>query len=210
MGARAKMLKQANVTGIFRRPKKSGESGMTLVELLIAMVVLAVGMLGSMLLLVVGMQTNTRNRTDTTGAVLDQEVIEEFATLKTYPKSGTVNIYDCSTSGNLHLGSLVQAAGPTGAGATLDAAGNVDWTQAAPTLATSTTAGYAMRYRTCSGDLYEIRWNVMEVNPNPTSRISLLTVSSRQIAAQAAQTAGARNQAVLYARPTTFRTLIEN
>jgi prepilin-type N-terminal cleavage/methylation domain-containing protein len=211
MGVRTKMLRQAKVAGIFRRPKKSGESGMTLVELLVAMAVLAVGMLGSMLLMVAGMQTNTRNRTDTTGAVLDQVVIEEFATLKNYPKTGTVNINDCSTgSGNLHLASVVQAAGPNGAGATLDAAGNVDWTQAAPTLATSTTAGYAMRYRTCSGDIYEVRWNVMEVNPNPNSRISLLTVSSRQIAAQAAQTAGAANQGVLYARPTTLRTLIEN
>lgn len=212
MGVITKMLKQANVTGIFRRPKKSGESGMTLIELLVAMAVLAIGMLGSMVLIVAGMQTNTRNKTDTTGAVLDQVVIEEFATLRNYPKTSAVNIYDCSTgSGNLHLASLGQGAGPTGNGATLDSAGNIDWTQSAPTLATSTTSGYAMRYQTCSGDIYEVRWNVMEVNPNPNSRISLLTVSSRQIAAQAAaQNAGAKNQAILYARPTTLRTLIEN
>jgi prepilin-type N-terminal cleavage/methylation domain-containing protein len=209
-GNRAKMSKQAHLADASHRPKKRAESGMTLIELLVAIAVLTVGMLGSMLLLLAGMQTNSRNRTDTTGTVLDQEIIEEFATLKNYPKPGTVNIYDCSTgSGNLHLASLGQSPGPAGAGAVLDAAGNVDWTQAAPTLATSTTAGYAMRYKTCNSDIYEVRWNVMEVNPNPNSRISLLTVSSRQLAAQSAQAAG-RNNAVLYARPSTLRTLIEN
>ena len=203
------MLKQANVPG-FHRPQESGEGGMTLIELLIAIAVLTVGMLGSMGLIVAGMQTNSRSRTDTTGTVLDQEVIEEFASLKNYPLIGTVTIYDCSTGGgNAHLASLVQGLSPNGNGAALDAQGNIDWTQAAPTFATSGTPGYAMRYRTCGGDIYEVRWNVMQVDPSTNNRMSLLTVSSRQIAAQAAQNAG-RNQAVLYARPTTLRTLIEN
>lgn len=206
--------------GIFRRGK-SRESGVTLVELMVAIAVLAVGMLGSMLLVLTGMQTNSRNRTDTTATVLDQEIIEKFSTLKQYPKGTYVTIYDCAitSGGEAHEASVTQAAGPTGAGATLytsvsaptvDKVGDINWTVAAPTLATPTVQGYAMRYTTCSGDIYEVRWNVMEVSPNPSSRISLLTVSSRQIAAQAAQTVGAKNQAVLYAQPTTLKTLIEN
>lgn len=213
MGDRT-MSKQTNNS--LRVSKKSCQSGMTLIELMIAMFVLTVGLLGSMVLITSGMQTNTRSRTDTTGAVLNQQVIEEFATLKNYPKTGTVKIWDCTIGNNTtdyHLASLVEAASPNGAGAALDSQGNIDWTQAAPTLANSTTTGYAMRYTTCSGDIYEVRWNVMQVGNNTASvntRISLLTVSSRQIAAMSADTtAGARNNGILYARPTTVRTLIE-
>jgi prepilin-type N-terminal cleavage/methylation domain-containing protein len=182
---------------------------MTLIELMIAIVILAVGMLGAMPLLLAGMRTNTRNRNDTTAAILDQEVIEEFATLKNYANipNGTVNIYDCSMgNNNLHLASIIQGQAPSGAGAVLNAAGTIDWTQPAPTYATSATSGYAMQYQTCSGDRYEVRWNVMDIHAN--SRLSLLTVSSRQVAAQAAQQVG-RFQPILYAQPTTLRTLIE-
>jgi prepilin-type N-terminal cleavage/methylation domain-containing protein len=202
------MLKQVQHSpGISPRSKTSCARGMTLIELLIAMVMLAVGMLGSMGLIVAGMKTNSRNRNDTTAVVLDQEVIEQFATLKTYPQSGFVNIYDCSPGGGtFYQASLIQGPSPSGAGATLNAAGNIDWTLAAPAFATSAVAGYAMQYRTCNGDQYEVRWNVMDIHAN--SRLSMLTVSSRQVAAQAAQNAG-RNNAVLYAQPTTLRTLIE-
>jgi prepilin-type N-terminal cleavage/methylation domain-containing protein len=211
MGVRTKMRKQAKVApGNFCHPKKSGESGMTMIEVLAAMVVITIGMLGSMILILTGMQTNSRNRNDTTGTVLDQEIIEEFATLKVYPKGTYVTVWDCATGGgNAHEAAVTQGAGPAGAGATLDSQGNIDWTQAAPTLATSTTAGYAMHYQTCGGDIYEVRWNVMELSTSTNNLVSLLTVSSRQISAQAAQTAGAANQAILYARPTTLRTLIE-
>src|SRR5262249_36844975 len=170
--------------------------------------VLVVGMLGSMIMILIGMQSNTRNKNDTSAVVLDQEILEKFATLKNYPKTGTTALYDCAANGtNLHLASLVQGPSPTGNGATLYTAataptpgqrGDIDWTQAAPTLATATIAGYAMRYQTCDGDIYEVRWNIMQAPPcgslatcaNPTSasRISLLTVSARQIGA-----AGNRN-----------------
>jgi Tfp pilus assembly protein PilV len=222
---RAQGLKRRRIgTGISRCPKKSGAGGMGIIELLIAMTVLTVGMLGSMVMILVGMQSNTRNKNDTSAVVLDQEILEKFATLKNYPKTGTVNIYDCSTNGtNLHLASLVQGPSPTGNGATLYNAataptpgqvGDIDWTQAAPTLATGTVAGYAMSYQTCNGDIFEVRWNILQAppcgslatcaNPTSTSRISLLTVSSRQISA-----AGNRN-GMLFALPTTLRSLIEN
>src|SRR6267378_838072 len=172
------------------------ESGMTLLELLVAMTVLTVGMLGSMIMILVGIQSNTRNKTDNSAVILDQEILEMFATLKNYPKPGFVTINDCALSvgnANAHNASLAQGPGPTGAGAVLYTAataplpaqvGDIDWTQPTPTLATSTTQGYAMRYQTCNGDIYEVRWNILEVGPNPNSRISLLTVSSRQLAAQ--------------------------
>ena len=200
-------------SGRARYRAKRGERGISLIELLIAMTVLTVGMLGSMIIILLGMQSNTRNKTDTAAVVLDQEILEMFATLNNYPKTGAVTMFDCGlTAGlaNQHNASLVEAAAPAGAGATIYTAataplpsqvGEIDWTQPTPALATSAVNGYAMRYQACNGDTYEVRWNVMQVNPN--SRDSLLTVSSRQLAAQGS------SAAMLFSNPTTLRTLIE-
>ena len=191
---------------------------MTLIELMIAMTVMAIGLPACMLMILVGIQTNARSKTDTAATVLDQEVIEKFSTLQQYPKPVTVNIYDCALSGgnaNQHSASLGQAPAP-GAGATTYTAtppmgsgaqiGDIDWTAAPPTMATATTAGYAMQYQTCSGDIYEVRWNIMDVD----TKISLLTVSARQRAAIQADAGGGQNRAILYAKPVTLRTMIES
>lgn len=194
---------------------------MSLLELMIAMTVLTVGMLGSMVMILTAMESNSRNKTDNLATILDQEVMEKFATLNNYPKAGSATIYDCALTGgsaDSHLVSLGQgtyASGGNGAAlytsSTVPAGynvGDIDWSQATPTLATSTTAGYAMLYRTCSGDNYEVRWNIMDANSSvPTgtvSRISLLTVSARQTAAKGSKLG------MLFAPPTTLRTLIES
>lgn len=190
-----------------------GESGMGLLELMIAMTVLTVGMLGSMIMILTGMQSNSRNKTDTTATVLDQEILETFATLKFYPQVGSVLIYDCSGNAVSYLASYGQgtfASGGSGAPliTTGPNAGDIDWAQPTPTLATATTAGYAMDYQNCSGDTYEVRWNVRDASPatpvGTRSRLSILTVSSRLKAASGS------SQAMLYAPATTLRTLIEN
>ena len=205
--------------GVGRNGISSPAAGMTLIELMIAMTVLAIGLPACMMMILVGMQTNSRNKTDTTATILDQEIVEKFATLKQYPKPTFVAIYDCALSGgsaNVHNASLGAGVAPTGSGAALytgasaSEVGNIDWTQPVPALATSTTPGYAMEYQTCSGDIYEVRWNVMEISPNPNSRISQLTVSARPRSAVQADAGGATNRAILYARPVTLKTLIEN
>jgi Tfp pilus assembly protein PilV len=184
-----------------------GERGMGLLELLIAMTVLTVGMLGSMVMILTGMQSNSRNKTDTTATVLDQEILETFATLKNYPQAGSVAIYDCSGNSVFYLASYGQGSFASGGnGAPLTSTGDIDWTQPTPTLATAATAGYAMQYTNCSGDTYEVRWNVRDAEnaPSSKSRLSILTVSSRLKAAKNS------HQAMLFAPPTTLRTLIEN
>jgi len=197
-----------------RHRAKLRQSGMTMLELLIAMTVLAVGMLGCVVMILAGVQSNARNKNDSAAVVLDQEILEMFATYKNYPTSGYVAINDCGTANNVHWANVLQASVALGgAGATLytttsaplpSMVGDIDWTQPTGTLAGNGVLGYAMDYQTCNGDTFEVRWNVMEVNPNPDSRISLLTVSSRQISAKAT------HNAMLFARPTSLRTQIEN
>src|SRR6266481_5998023 len=60
----------------------SPAAGMTLIELMIAMTVLAIGLPACLMMVLVGMQANSRNKTDTTATILDQEIIEKFSTLK--------------------------------------------------------------------------------------------------------------------------------
>src|SRR5258708_8266480 len=97
-------------------------------------------------------------------------MVEKFATQNKYPNPTFVNFYDCALSAgaaNVHQASLGAGAAPAGSGAALYAGasasdvGNIDWTQAAPALAISTSQGYAMDYQTCDGDIYEVRWHVM-------------------------------------------------
>lgn len=217
-----------DVAGLRRKLDSSGQPdrqlGFTLIELMIAVSVLGIGMLGAMVLMLMGMQTNSRNKTDTTATVLDQEIIELYSTLKVYPQPTFVNINDCATTAaSVHEADLGQGPRPTGNGAVLYTAatapttaqvGDVDWTQAAPTLATATQPGYAMEYQTCTGDIYEVRWNVMNLTPatppaGSSGRLSLLTVSARQKSALTATAGGAQNRAVLFALPVTLRSMIE-
>jgi len=191
---------------------KLRERGMTMLELLIGMTVLAVGMTGAMGMILAGVQSDARNKNDTAAVVLDQEILEMFATYQTYPTAGTVQINDCGTTvaTSLHQASVVGANGPAGNGATLYTTatapfpanvGDIDWTQPAPALATSVNAGYAMNYQTCNGDTYEVRWNVMFVDNE--QNMAELTVSSRQI------TAKNNHSPMLFSIPTTLHTIID-
>ncbi len=190
--------------------RQTSESGLTMLELLIAMAVLAVGMTGAMGMILAGIQSNARNKNDTAAVVLDQEILEQFAAYQNYPAAnGFITINDCST-GSTQLHEAGAAGTVAGNGATLytsatapfpAAVGNIDWTQAAPTFATSSTVGYAMNYQTCNGDMFEVRWNVMLVDSE--SNIAQLTVSSRQIAA------GGNKTPMLFSIPTTISTIID-
>src|SRR5712664_3305442 len=71
------------------------EAGMTLIELLIAMLVLAIGLSGIMAMIVTALASNGRNRTDTTATLLSQMVIEQLANVPA--TSNTVfTITDCA------------------------------------------------------------------------------------------------------------------
>src|SRR5579864_2362955 len=187
------MAKSRNDLHVNASARQTGERGMTLLELLVAMAVLAIGMTGAMGMILAGIQSDARNKNDTAAVVLDQEILEQFAAYQNYPQAGGfITISDCSTGATRqHEAGAAGAAAPLGNGATLYTAGtapfpanvgDIDWTAAPPASATAGAVGYAMNYQTCSGDIYEVRWNVMLVDNE--SNIAQLTVSSRQISAR--------------------------
>jgi len=60
---------------------KTMQAGFTLVELLVAIVVLAIGLLGLVQLQVTAIKTNSQSMTSTASKSLAQKVVEEFAAL---------------------------------------------------------------------------------------------------------------------------------
>src|SRR3954453_23897955 len=77
-----------------KKRARKHEAGMTLIELLIAMLVLAVGLSGIMSMIVTGLASNGRNRTDTTATLLSQMVIEQMANIPANTDA-VFNVKDC-------------------------------------------------------------------------------------------------------------------
>jgi type II secretory pathway pseudopilin PulG len=182
---------------------RNKQSGMSLIELMLACFVLVVGMLGSLAMITMAIATNGRNKFDTTGTMLAQMVIEQINTLPTNTNTAAITLNDCVTAAHpvatAHVVSVVggNVGAPTGAALVPDndansyrRPGDIDFLEANP------PAGYSMRWHSC-GDLdFDVRWNVTQI----TERSRLITVSARQIAFS-------RNNANLYASPVTLRTI---
>ncbi len=177
--------------------RRQAQRGMSMIELMISIVVLAVGMAGLMVLFGTAAMTNSRSKNDTTATMLAQTVLDQMAAVPAN-SNATLTVTDCS--GTAHTVATTGAASP-GAGASIDATtGNVDFTQAY----SGVPANYAMKYTACGpngqGAVYDVRWNVITM----TSNTRMITVSARQ--STIAGGTGA-TQALLYMQPITLRTI---
>ncbi len=160
---------------------RNSQQGTTLIELMIAMVVLAIGLGGITTLLVIAIGTDNRNSKDTTATMLAQLVIEEIGSQD--PNSvAPILITDCA--GNAFNIAVAGGATPGGAGAALVTSaasvyyGSIDQTQAVGAI----PAGYQMYYAACSAaggsrTTYDVRWNVMTIT---AAHSRLITASARQ------------------------------
>jgi prepilin-type N-terminal cleavage/methylation domain-containing protein len=168
------------------RLSRRSQAGMTLVELLMALSILAVGMGALTNLLVVAIETDNRNSKDTSATLLAQMVIEQISAQ--HPNIATpISITDCA--GNNWQIATVGATG-NGTGANLVTSktavgyGGIDQSQAYSNI----TANYAMKYVDCGGvgntgtpTTYDVRWNVTTIDANYTR---MITASARQASAQ--------------------------
>jgi prepilin-type N-terminal cleavage/methylation domain-containing protein len=177
-------LKRMNGVRCPRKP----ECGMTLVELMIAMAILAVGLGAITNLLVFGMASDNKNSKDTSSTLLAQMVIEQISAQ--HPNSSaSISITDCA--GNAWTIATAGGASPNGTGASLVTSsttagyGGLDQTQ----VYSAIPVGYSMKYVDCGGvgntgnpSTYDVRWNVMTVDANYTR---LVTASARPLGASA-------------------------
>lgn len=161
--------------------RNNSQRGSSLIELMIAMLVLAIGLGALTTLITACMVTDTRNSKDTSATLLAQKVIEELSAQNTNAPNAVI-LTDCAGN-NWTIPSTQGAAGPAGQGADLATSttspyyGGIDFTQSIGTV----PAGFSMQYVDCSLNgtqtTYDVRWNVMTVTANSTR---LITASARQ------------------------------
>src|SRR5215469_9830102 len=122
-------------TGKMRR-----QQGTSLIELMIAMLVLGVGLLGSAAMTAVAINTNIRSKNDSSSTAVAQAVIGEISAIPIGTTTATITD-NCGTA------TTVKTTGTTaGSGANLTSNGTVDFTQSF----TGVTSGYSMKYTTCN------------------------------------------------------------
>jgi prepilin-type N-terminal cleavage/methylation domain-containing protein len=168
-----------------KQPRRR-QAGLSMVELLVAMLVLAVGMMGSMILVRTAIVNNNRNKMDTTATALAQMVLEQINS-RSATNATNITINDCTgVARTINPNGLP---GPAGAGALLIQggfnSGNIDFSQ---DFTVPLANNYAMQYVTCGpapgtpgaaagGQVtYEVRWNVTTM----TGFTKLVTVSARK------------------------------
>lgn len=168
--------------------KSRQQGGMTLIELMIAMLVLAVGILASMGLVVRAISGDAWSKQLSNNTVLAQTITERIMAVPAQNNT-PLTIYDCTTNPPANV-----ATQP--GGAPLLSSGEVDFTQGA-------VANYQMYYTDCDTSgrqaTYDIRWNVQAI-ANSLGNVKLLTVS--------AKLKNAGKNAVLFAPEATVRTIV--
>jgi prepilin-type N-terminal cleavage/methylation domain-containing protein len=178
-----------------RNSKNSARNsqGFSLVELMVAMVILTVGVLGGMVMIIIGMTRDNTNRVDTTATNAAQAVLEEIAgaPVNTNP---TLTVTDCL--GNSLQINTAGSASP-GSGAPLQNNGDIDFSQ-------GPVAGYQMNYTVCGSannvqTTYDVRWHLTMVGPGNTGK--LVVVSARQPFV-------ATSKGIGFITPVTLRTIV--
>jgi Tfp pilus assembly protein PilV len=160
------------------------ERGMTLIAILAAIVVLMVGVIGSMALIAYSIGGNNRSKQQSNSVVVAQMLSEKISSQKASLSNGlTVN--DCTGTSS----AVSTAAG----GGSLTSSGDVDFTQPA-------VAGYQMYFTDCGTNgrqmVYDVRWTITQ----PTTYTKLVIVSAKM--------KGAGTDVKMFSLPSTIRTLV--
>jgi Tfp pilus assembly protein PilV len=167
---------------------------MSLVELVVAMAVLAVGMTAVSALFSTSVLTNQRGKVETSATMLAQSVLETIAA-QPANQSAALPVLDC-------VGTVwpvqTAGAGTPGHGANLDATGAaIDFNQPYAEV----TSGYKMQYAACGNAsqqiIMDVRWNVQTI----TAATRLITVGARPLASAAV------NRPAQFAPPVSLRTI---
>jgi type II secretory pathway pseudopilin PulG len=169
---------------------------MSMLELVMAMAVLAVGMTAVTGLFQSAVLTNNRAKVDTSATMMAQTVLEKIAA-QPANQTATISLADCASTPSIWVIATAGAA-PPGNGADLDASsGGIDFTQ----HYSAVPDNYKMQFVGCGAGgrqtTFEVRWNVQTV----TGNTRLITVAARPLGAAVA------NRPVQFAPPVTLRTI---
>lgn len=180
------------MNSIRQRRTQKQQAGFTLLELLIAGVILIVGLLAVAALFATAVGNNGRSRVDSTATMLSASVIEQVTAV--LARGGPSSVIDCGQPPTTWpIDTAVGGAALSGSG--------IDFTQTNP------PAGYQMNFVVCNGGgeagtqaVYDVRWNIQQISTSPPSSSYLVTVAARP--------QGMVNGRFTFALPVTFRTFV--
>lgn len=150
-----------------RKDRRRAAAGFTLIELMMAIVLLIVGILAVAQLIPAAIQRNFQNRYDSTALILAERQLEQMMAqdmMAGNPPVGGDYFFNTTlpdgTAVVINLG-INRPLGPsdTGAAVVTDTAGNffIDWNQDAGGV----PANYRNQYISTEGYMYDTRWRVM-------------------------------------------------
>jgi len=187
--------------------RRRGNSGFSLIELLIAMLVLVIGLLGGMIVIVTAIATNARNRFDTAAVALAQSTMDRIIVQSASDNIQTTSVTDCNGTVNTMNTSGGDSPGP---GAPLiDIANVVNGTQSID-FTQKPVAGYQMLYTLCaaggSGEIgtpqvYDVRWNIINTTAG-NSNAQLVMVAAKNVTEVGN---GFQGQSRFFSMPVTLR-----
>lgn len=154
------------------RRRRNPEAGVTLIETLVAAVILTVLSLSMITLIIASIATNNRNKIDSTQTMLAESILEQIHS--TFNGNGISSLQDCSGT-NWTIDTTIPNTGSVGAALV---GSKIDYTQATP------PTGYHMDYviRTpcdSTGNIvgtYDVRWHLDQIG---TTNTYMITVSAK-------------------------------
>lgn len=162
--------------------KRSSTSGFSLLELMIAATILAVGILGGIGVICAATASNGGSKLNTEAATVAESSMEKVLAVP-LSLAGTTTFSDCR--GNAFA--MNTAIG--GSDLTGGLFPGVDYTKPAK-------LGYSMTYVMCSGFTFDVRWNIAQ---GPTPSTELVTLSVKSVRTPANVAAGFARKFTLHA-----------
>jgi Tfp pilus assembly protein PilV len=174
------------------RKENLSQRGMSLIEMMIACVVLLVGVLSMAALIPLAIGTNSKNRQQSNSTVIAQMLTEKILSVPVGAPQPTLT--DCTGAQT----NITVTGTTAGSGAALLASGDIDFSQTAGSA--GDPAGYYILYTACGTNgrqsTYDVRWNIK----NPSPYVEEVVVAARLL--------GSGNNPVLFSPPVTIRSMI--
>jgi len=160
--------------------RRTRNAGFSLIELMIAMLVLVVGLLGGMIVILTAIATNARNRFDTAEIALAQSTMDRILVLSASSVAQSTDVTDCN--GVVHT--MNTTGSDAGSGAPLTTLANINNGNQIIDFSQPAVAGYQMLYTLCAAggagtignpQVYDVRWNIQNIaNTNQNAQLVLV------------------------------------
>ena len=173
-----------------KTPSRKRQRGFSLIELMIAMLVLTIGLVGGMIILIVAMASNSKAHYDTNAVALSQSTLDRIIVISNSATTLTTSIIDCN--GVAHPVNTAPGGAPL-----LASDKSIDFSQAP-------VDGYQMTFALCaaggSGQIgtpttYDVRWRVDAFatpapGAPPSPAVQLVSIAAKRVGSQTGQLQG--------------------